>query len=161
MLSKWEYRRRLVWIWAFGVVGLGVIFGRVSCWRFFRLDQDGVVMTATVTGMDPDSRDPVRYAYDASGSRYDGEGNGGYGNPGLAGIKVGDRLRGFYDAGDPSRSCLGDPGPRLWRHLGFALLWSFLIPSLIVFRASRRYGQWLRRQEAEKKRVEGRRDEGR
>lgn len=150
MLSKQDYRRRLVWVWVLGFAGLGVIFARVNCWRFFQLGRDGVLMQATVTALEPDSREAIKYSYEANGARFEGDGSPGYGNPALQAIRVGDRIRGYYLHDDPSVSCLGNPEPQLWWKLGIALFWAILIPSLIVFRASRRFDQWLRRQEEQR-----------
>lgn len=148
MLSRKSYRRRLIRIWALGFVGLGVIFVEVNCWHFFQLERDGAPMRATVTAVAPDNRDPIKYSYEVDGGPYDGEGSGGYGNPAVATVQAGAVLKGYYLPAHPSVSCLGEPGPQLRHKLAFALFWALLIPSVIIFRASRRYDQWLRREEA-------------
>jgi hypothetical protein len=143
-----EYKKRLLRIWLLGFVGLTILAGSVNWMRLYRLSRDGVPTDVTVSALEPEQHKTVKYTYVAGGMSYEGEGRGGSGNPAFEQIKVGDKLKGYYEAGNPSESSLGDPAPQLARETLFIALLAFLVPSLVVVRAYFRFKKWLREQSA-------------
>lgn len=140
------YSKRLIWIWALGFIGLATLLGSVNLFRLVKLHYRGVSAKMTVKELDPDRRRLIKYSYSVAGIGYEGDGQDGFGNPVFEQIKPGDQLKGYYDSSDASISCLGEPDPQLLRESLSTFLFAAIVPSLIVFRANRRYKRWLKEQ---------------
>jgi hypothetical protein len=141
-ISKEDYSKRLVWIWVLGFVGLTIILGSVNCVRLFKLYREGVQVDVIVKETSTEKQPTVKYSFVVDGMSYDGEDQEKVLSDHTGAVKVGEHLRGYYQNGNPSVSGLGEPAPQLLRDLAFTLFWAIFVPTLLVFRASRRYKKW-------------------
>jgi hypothetical protein len=141
-ISQKDYTKRLVWIWIIGFVGLAVILGSVNCVRLFKLYRKGVATEVTVKETSSEKLPSLKYSFVVNGITYEGEDQEKALSDHPEPVKLGEHLRGFYQDGDPNVSCIGEPAPRFLRDLAFTFFWALFVPTLLVYRASRRFKKW-------------------
>jgi len=103
-----------------------------------QLAKHGLRTTGTVTAIEPENHQIVRYRYSVSGKDYVESGHGGRGNPVFANIAIGQTLIVFYDPAKPETSTLGYPGNNLKVDLAGVVFVAIAIPFVIVLSLLRR-----------------------
>src|SRR5437763_16755322 len=97
-----------LWLLLTGLSGL-VGFLIINPMEDYNLAKRGVRVNGTVTAIEPENHQIVRYRYSVSGHDYAGSGHGGRGNPSFSNITVGQIVTVFYDPAKPETSTLGYP----------------------------------------------------
>jgi hypothetical protein len=100
----------IVLIW----VALTIFFAAIGVvaldWRqCHALAQRGVEVEGKVIAKEPENHRLIRYSYVAGAETYFALGTGGDGNPEFEQLNTGDRVKVFYDPGNPKESILGNP----------------------------------------------------
>lgn len=98
----------LIWL------ALAIFFGAIGVvvldWpKWHGLSERGVEVEGKVTAKEPENHMFIHYTYDVGGETYAGLGSGGGINPEFEKLKIGDRVRVFYDSDRPKVSTMGDP----------------------------------------------------
>jgi len=121
-----------VGLWIALALAVGGITGSMNLRRYYALESDGIRTTGTVTALEPENHQVVRYRYQVAGATYEGVGSVGVGNPGFNALDVGTSVMIYYERPNPRVSALGDPAPRLHNEIESVTLASFLVPTILV-----------------------------
>jgi hypothetical protein len=111
---------------------IGVSVGSINLPRYSRLEAHGADARGVVTETTCGNHTTFAYRFQVEGRTYTGRGGAGYGNPGCAGLKVGDPVRIRYLGAAPTESLPGDIDDRLRNEWISVALAGFGMPLVLV-----------------------------
>jgi len=121
-----------VGLWIALAIAVGGITGSMNLRRYYALESDGIRTTGTVTALESENHQVVRYRYQVAGATYEGVGSAGVGNPGFNALDVGTPVMIYYEASNPRVSALGNPAQRLHDEIQSVALASLIVPTILV-----------------------------
>jgi hypothetical protein len=124
--------KRFLLLWIAGASLIAFVLGSVNVPRLYSLTRRGAATCGSVTALEPNNHQTVRYSYQVNGQTYAGAQQG----TDIGVLKTfSSQCEEFvhYLPENPAISCFGDPAPMLSNELTFIALAMLIFPSVALF----------------------------
>lgn len=118
-----------VWIALTVVVAL---FGSLIAWRSSSITRHSTPTQGTITGLLPHNHQSFEYVYSAAGASHSGTATAGAADRKFESLKVGDSVRVFFDAQNPSVSTVDPPDMPAVHAIGNLIAACAAIPLILM-----------------------------